>query len=141
MWQWKSGTVENPESIKLYNATGFTEIEERDAATTGIKATGVYKNGTWKVLMTRPRRTDDPQKDIEFSEGQFIPVAFAAWDGSNSEQGSRHTMTTWYWLLLKPDTGATPAISAVVIILLLLGHPILVGRNRGTGHKGSGQSA
>jgi len=120
MWQWKSGTLENPESVKLYNATGFTEIEERDAATVGIEATGVYKNGTWKVLMTRPRGADDPRNDIEFTEGQFIPVAFAAWDGSNSEQGSRHTMTTWYWLLLKPDTGATPAISAIVIILLLL---------------------
>jgi len=120
MWQWKSGTLENPASVKLYNATGFTEIEERDTATAGIEATGVYKNGTWKVLMTRPRGVDDPQKDIELSEGQFIPVAFAAWDGSNSELGSRHTLTTWYWLLLKPDTGATPAISAIVIILLLL---------------------
>jgi len=121
MWQWKGGTVENPESVKLYNATGFTEIEERDAATAGIEARGVYKNGSWKVLMTRPRAADDPAKDIEFTEGEFIPVAFAAWDGSNSEQGSRHTMTTWYWLLLKPDTGTTPVISAIVIILLLIG--------------------
>ena len=121
MWQWKGGTVENPESVKLYNATGFTEIEERDAATAGIEARGVYKNGTWKVLMTRPRAADDPKKDIEFTEGEFIPVAFAAWDGSNSEQGSRHTMTTWYWLLLKPDTGATPAIAAIIVVLLLLG--------------------
>ncbi|MCP4983565.1 MAG: hypothetical protein GY935_24070, partial [Gammaproteobacteria bacterium] len=62
----------------------------------------------------------DSEKDIEFSDGEFIPIAFAAWDGSNSEQGSRHTMTTWYWLLLKPDTGTGPAIAAVIVILLLL---------------------
>ena len=121
MCQWTVGTLEKPESINLYNATGSTEIELRDAAAASIEARGVYKNGTWKVLMTRPRAADDPAKDIEFTEGEFIPVAFAAWDGSNSEQGSRHTMTTWYWLLLKPDTGTTPAIAAIIVILLLIG--------------------
>ncbi|MCP4335638.1 MAG: hypothetical protein GY785_23560, partial [Gammaproteobacteria bacterium] len=120
MWQWKSGTTETPESVKLYNAMGFTEIEIRDAAASGIEARGIYENGTWKVLMTRPRKPADSEKDIEFSDGEFIPIAFAAWDGSNSEQGSRHTMTTWYWLLLKPDTGTGPAIAAVIVILLLL---------------------
>ncbi|MCP5024187.1 MAG: c-type cytochrome [bacterium] len=120
MWQWKSGTTETPESVKLYNAMGFTEIEIRDAAASGIEARGIYENGTWKVLMTRPRKPADSEKDIEFSDGEFIPIAFAAWDGSNSEQGSRHTMTTWYWLLLKPDTGTGPAIAAVIVVLLLL---------------------
>ncbi len=121
LWQWRSGTLDDSESVDLYNAHGFTEIEQRDAAKLGIEASGVYKNGTWKVLMTRPRVANDPQKDIEFAEGKFIPIAVAAWDGSNSESGSRHTMTTWYWLLLKPDTGATPAISALVVGLLLIG--------------------
>ncbi len=121
LWQWRGGTLDDPESVELYNARGFTEIERRDAAESGIAASGVYKNGTWKVLMTRPREANDPQKDIEFSEGVFIPIALAAWDGSNSESGSRHTMTTWYWLLLKPDTGAAPAIAALVVVLLLIG--------------------
>jgi DMSO reductase family type II enzyme heme b subunit len=135
MWQWKGGTVETPESVKLYNAMGFTDIEERDAAAAGIEAKGVYKNGTWKVLMTRSRSAADPQKDIEFSAGEYIPIAFAAWDGSNSEQGSRHTMTTWYWLLLKPDTGATPAISAIVVILLLLAIQFWWVRSAAQAHK------
>ncbi len=121
IWQWKGGTTENSESVKLYNAVGFAEIEERDAAESGITARAVYKNGTWKVLMTRPRDVSDQEKDIVFTEGKFIPVAFAAWDGSNSEFGSRHTMTTWYWLLLKPGTGSRPIFMGLVIILLLVG--------------------
>jgi len=121
MWQWLGGTVESPESVKLYNATGFTDIEQRDATQSGITAKGVYKDGTWKVLMTRLRNAADSEKDIEFVEGKYIPIALAAWDGSNSEQGSRHTMTTWYWLLLKPDTGAGPAIAALIVMLLLAG--------------------
>ena len=41
--------------------------------------------------------------DLRFTEGQFIPVSFANWDGNNAEVGSRHTLTTWYWLLLPPE--------------------------------------
>jgi hypothetical protein len=47
-------------------------------------------------------------------------VAFAAWDGSNSESGSRHTLTTWYWLLLKPAAGNTPLLTAVAAFVLIL---------------------
>ncbi len=121
MWQWKSGKVKTPESVHLYNAKGFSEIEARDVASVGVKATGKYKNGTWKVIMSRSRVVTDSQNDIELIEGKFIPIAFAAWDGSNSEKESRHTMTTWYWLLLKPDTGSTPVFSAIIVILLILG--------------------
>jgi hypothetical protein len=49
--------------------------------------------------MKRPRKSND-QGDISFDEGRFIPVSFANWDGSNGERRSRHTLTTWYWLLL-----------------------------------------
>jgi hypothetical protein len=78
-------------------------------------------NGTWRVVMRRPLRTDDPDQDIQFEEGRFTPIAFAAWDGSNSEKGSRHTMTTWYWLLLKPPRGSRPYLGAAVVIFLVVG--------------------
>jgi hypothetical protein len=71
--------------------------------------------------MYRPLTTSDPENDLQFVEGQFIPVAFAAWDGSNSEQGSKHTMTTWYWLLLKPATSSMPLILALLIAGIFAG--------------------
>ena len=119
IWHWQSGTKDVMESIDLANSRGFREIEKRDAA--GLKANASYSDGTWKVLITRPLTTSSPDKDIQFAEGRFIPVAFAAWDGSNGEKGSKHTMTTWYWLLLKPATGTKPIVAALMVMVLLAG--------------------
>ena len=44
----------------------------------------------------------------------------AAWDGSNGEMGSRHTMTSWYWLLLTPPAGPRPAVFALIVIALIV---------------------
>ncbi|MFZ2301894.1 MAG: ethylbenzene dehydrogenase-related protein [Gallionella sp.] len=122
IWHWKSGAKDAAESINILNSKGFKEIEKRDAAGVGLKSKASYSDGTWKVLITRPLTTTTPEKDIQFSEGKFIPIAFAAWDGSNNgEKGSKHTMTTWYWLLLKPATGSKPLITALIVMGLFIG--------------------
>ncbi|MGC2047323.1 MAG: ethylbenzene dehydrogenase-related protein, partial [Gallionella sp.] len=122
IWHWKSGTKGAAETINILNSKGFKEIEKRDATGAGLQAKASYSDGTWKVLMYRPLTTSAPEKDIQFSEGRFIPVAFAAWDGSNnSEKGSKHTMTTWYWLLLKPATGSKPLVTALMVMGLFVG--------------------
>ncbi len=119
IWHWKSGAADGAESVSLSSARGFGDIEERNTEDIGLSAAGVYQDGTWRVVMQRPLTTGDPAADIQFVEGRFIPIAFAAWDGSNGETGSRHTMTTWYWLLLKPPTGLRPYFAALAIILLI----------------------
>ncbi len=118
-WRWSSGGKEASQGVELMNATGPYEFAERDAAKTGLTASGSYKDGTWRVVMTRPLRTDDAEGDLQFEEGRFIPVAFANWDGSNSESETSHTLTTWYWLLLEPPTGTRPLITALIVVLLL----------------------
>jgi len=137
IWHWKSGTTNKPEGISLSNSKGFKEIEKREAGSAGIQAKSAHHQGTWRVLMRRPLVTGDKSKDIQFVEGQFIPVAFAAWDGSNSENGSRHTLTTWYWLFLKPTTGAKPFMAALLVMVLIGGGQFwwlrnASGRNRRT---------
>ncbi len=119
LWRWSSGSKEEAQSVALSNATGPYEFAERDAAKAGLTASGSYADGTWRVLMTRPLRTDDAAGDLQFEEGRYIPVAFANWDGSNSEAGSSHTVTSWYWLLLEPPTGMRPLITALIVVLLL----------------------
>ncbi|MEE9195497.1 MAG: ethylbenzene dehydrogenase-related protein [Alphaproteobacteria bacterium] len=108
-----------PGSVKLLNAKGFGDIEEREAAKAGIRASGIYGKGTWRVVMTRPLAAPERDKDIQLAEGTFIPIAFAAWDGSNGEKGTRHTLTTWYWLLLKPPVGPRPLIVAFLVAALI----------------------
>jgi len=140
IWHWKSGTTSAPETINLLNSKGFKEIEKRDAAAAGLLSKAVYNDGTWRVVISRPLTTSAADKDIQFVEGKFIPVAFAAWDGSNfSEKGSKHTMTTWYWLLLKPATGSKPLVTALIIMLLFVGGLLWWARSAGqvVGSKGS----
>ena len=117
IWYWNTGEAGASQVTKLLNGTGFANKEDRDAAKAGLITKGVYDNGTWRVVMKRPLVTGEKDKDIQFVEGKFTPIAFAAWDGTNGELGAKHTMTTWYWILLKPKTG----ISVYLIPLLIAG--------------------
>lgn len=126
IWQWKSeASSTSPQVVKLLNAKGFKNVEERDASKAGLKAAGIYNKGTWRVVMKRPLTGGDPEKDIQFSEGRFIPVAFAAWDGSNQEKGSKHEMTTWYWILMQPGTSGTVYVWPAVVGILILGFELV----------------
>ena len=129
IWHWKSGTKDTTETINIFNSNGFKAIEKRDAADIGLQAKSSYIDGTWKVLMYRPLTTSSPEKDIQLTEGRFIPVAFAAWDGSNSEGGSKHTMTTWYWLLLKPSAGFKPILTSLIVVSLVVSVLLLWARS------------
>jgi len=120
IWHWKSGSTSQPESIALANSKGFKDIEKRDAKAAGLGVKSQYHQGTWRVVIKRALTGSEADKDIQFSEGRFIPIAFAAWDGSNSEKGAKHTMTTWYWLLLKPTASSKPLIWALIVMLLII---------------------
>ncbi len=120
LWRWSSGTSEQPETASLVDASGIDNQQAR-ASSEGFTAKGVYKDGTWQVVMTRALETDATDKDLQFVEGRFVPVAFFAWDGSNSEIDTAHAMTTWYWLLLKPAPNSNPAIFAILAALFVGG--------------------
>ncbi len=137
LWRWSSGTTEEPESVAVLDAKGIGEQQARDA-TGGLTVKGSYQAGTWRVVMIRPLTTETADRDLQFEEGRFIPVSFFAWDGSNSEAGTRHAMTTWYWLLLKPSTGAKPIIAAIIVALLIGG--VLVWWGRGAAARSGGTS-
>jgi len=104
IWYWNAGRFE-PESAPktlIFDASGPSKKLVPRQGDNTLKATGFWEHGRWRVLMKRPR-TDNKSGDLSFSEGQFIPISFANWDGSNGEIGSKHTLTSWYWLLLPPE--------------------------------------
>ena len=119
LWRWSSGGVEEPESVALIDGRGVKKLKEREDGGAGLRASGTYDKGAWRVLMRRALTTADPDNDLQFMEGKFIPIAFAAWDGSNGEKGTKHTLTTWYWLLLAPSTGAWPLVVALIVAALI----------------------
>ncbi|MBF8250866.1 MAG: hypothetical protein HW382_494 [Deltaproteobacteria bacterium] len=125
IWYWNTGEAGASQVTKLLNATGFAKKDERDAAKAGLVTKGVYDKGTWRVVMKRPLVTGEKDKDIQFVEGRFTPIAFAAWDGTNGEKGSKHTMTTWYWILLKPKAGMSVYFIPLVVAGLVVGAELL----------------
>jgi len=125
IWFWQGGTAEEPQGLEIINARGIEDMEKREAEGAGFRAEGYYDRGTWRVVIKRPLLAGEEGKDIQFKEGVFIPIAFAAWDGSNGDTGSRHVMTAWQSLVL--ETGSSPGVYAwsaaaalVVLVLELL---------------------
>lgn len=138
LWQWSSGTTTMPQTVALANARGFGKLEARAAEAAGLKAKGSYRDGTWRVVMKRPLAPGDPKSDIHFVEGAFIPIAFSAWDGSNGEKDSRHTLTTWYWLLLEPPRGNRPLFAALGVFFLVIGGQVWWARNAAARRRSGG---
>ncbi|MFQ5430868.1 MAG: c-type cytochrome, partial [Nitrospinota bacterium] len=122
MLYWNSGSVEKPGTAKMFTAKGSKSMEESDVSAAGFSVSASYHDGTWRVMMKRNLTTPNKEKDTQFEVGRYIPIAFADWDGSNGERGSKHTMTTWYWLLLQPETGSkVVTYPGAAFILLVLG--------------------
>ena len=118
LWRWSSGTTTEPQSVNLLSATGLNT--ETDLAASSLIANGVYERGTWRVVFKRDLMTKS-NDNLQIAEGVFIPIAFTVWDGSNGESGTKHTLTTWYWLLLEPESTLLPLIGGLIALLLVIG--------------------
>lgn len=80
-------------------AEGFSSLttSERQSAV----GKGVHAKGEWRVVITRPFVTGDPN-DPRWAPGQNISVAFAAWDGARGEIGSRKGFSDWVIVRVAP---------------------------------------
>ncbi len=124
IWYWNAGGVEPEQEPRsaLIDAYGPDQpLAFRDGG--DLTAGGQWRHGQWKVMFKRPRNNGEAP-DVDFEEGRFIPVSFANWDGSNGEIGSKHTLTSWYWLVLPPETKQVRVIGiplAVAILFFICG--------------------
>ena len=103
IWYWNAGSVDPKRDAAgmLFEGSGPDKKLKPREGDQSLKTAGAWKDGLWRVLMTRPRVNGNG--DLLFEEGQFMPISFANWDGSNGEVGSKHTLTTWYWLVLPKE--------------------------------------
>jgi len=60
---------------------------------------GVWKDGTWRVVITRPMVSDDANAP-QLLAGDRTFAAFAVWEGGNREVGSRKAWSAWVPLTL-----------------------------------------
>jgi DMSO reductase family type II enzyme heme b subunit len=131
IWYWngpgKGDGKNRTESVRLIEASGTGTLEYRGATESGVSGmgatesgvtgTGVYKDGTWRVMMTRALDAT--------TGGGTLPVAFALWDGSNEERGSKHTMTSWSVIAFETETDIMLYILPAFLFILVLGIEIV----------------
>ena len=89
-------------SVEKLLAEGFGTIGSVGLDGQDAVGAGVWKDGGWTVVISVPR----VQEQFAFELGLTFPLAFATWDGSNSERGGEKAVSTWYFLTLEqpPET-------------------------------------
>ena len=68
---------------------------------------GVWRNGTWTVVITRPMVSDDANAPVLVAGSQTV-VSFAAWEGGNREVGARKSWAPWMALVIGSSAAPPP---------------------------------
>jgi hypothetical protein len=107
---WKAG---NP--LADLELQAKTSVEKLTAEGFGTAATakqqdgqgkGEWANGAWRTVISLPRN----QGGFTIADGQLLPLAFAAWDGSRQERNGRKAFSTWNELSIGGGGGLSPAV-------------------------------
>ncbi len=133
LWSWKAhwqegfgAVVEAPETeqgvVSELNAKGFKNVTVQPPESQNVTGKGIYQNGRWKAVLKRTLNTEDVKGDIQFEIGKLIPVAFAVWDGSNSDVSGQKSVSSWYYVSLEKPVPKT--VFVYVLIALIMGASI-----------------
>jgi hypothetical protein len=100
-----------------FTGRGSADITPADAK--GLTGTASYDQGEWSVIFKRPLQAGS---GAQFSQAQFLPIAFSVWDGFSRERGNRRGLTQWYSLYVEPEvvpSAIGPMVKTALIILVL----------------------
>ncbi|MBI3597622.1 MAG: c-type cytochrome [Nitrospirae bacterium] len=119
LWKWEAdGTV------KEYTGHGAMggdlKLEARPSQ--NVKAVfSEYKDGRWRVILTRALTTDDKENGVQFEKGKYIPTVFFVWDGNNGDHGLKTSISTWYYTILEPPVPTTAYIYPFIAVIVVFG--------------------
>ncbi len=120
LWQWRS----DGNGAERATARGMREIAPLDTGV--LVADARWEAGEWQLLLRRPLRTDDGPGVLQFEPGVSIPVAFFAWDGDHGEEGTRGSISSWFFIHLEQEVPASTYVAPLVAFLLTGGMGLLV---------------
>ena len=135
IWFWRNKDAKGVDM----NAMGFGTLKVQEHQ--DVQAKGVYANGTWKVVFTRPLATGHPEEDTQIEMGGFINIAFAVWDGKKDvsgavkEKGSQKAVSSWWNFRAEAPPNYTGYYYAAVAVGLALGFQFVLIRNLKKGHR------
>ena len=67
-----------------------------------IHTKGTYKNGQWRVVMSRSLTTQNSEEEVQFKRGRYIPMTFFIWDGDAGETETKMAFSSYVPLVLMP---------------------------------------
>lgn len=118
LWRWQS----EPERFEERIARGFQRMESI-AGESRLAGEAAFADGQWQVVFRRALNTSqdttspDPDR-IAFPLRTPVPMALFAWDGDNTETGTRGAISTWYFVYLdEPTSGAVYATPVLAFAL------------------------
>jgi DMSO reductase family type II enzyme heme b subunit len=123
-WRWSAAR-----GLARQVFSGHDRPAEHDAA--GLTADGSYRDGQYRVIFRRALAAA-ASKQLTFTPGEYVPVAFHLWDGAQGEDGLRMAISAWHYLLLEPALPlATYLWPGGVGAIVLAGELWLLRRQRG----------
>ncbi|MDH4187115.1 MAG: ethylbenzene dehydrogenase-related protein [Nitrospira sp.] len=134
IWYWKNKDAKGVDM----NAKGFGTLKVQEHQ--DVKAKGVYANGTWKVVFTRPLATEHADEDTQIATGGFINIAFAVWDGKKDasgelkEKGSQKAVSSWWYFRADAPPDYSSYYYAALAVGLALGFQFILIRKLKKGH-------
>ena len=132
IWYWQK---ERGKATDM-SAKGFKTLRAQDKQ--NVSATGAWQNGTWRVVFSRPLRTDD-EHDVQVTPGEWRNVAFAFWDGeivdgAVKERGSQKAVSSWWYFRAEPPPDNSIYGYVVLGIALAVGFEFFLVRKIRRGH-------
>ncbi|MBI5949763.1 MAG: hypothetical protein HY875_16630 [Chloroflexi bacterium] len=117
--------VANPAIGAVQNLISRTFGTLSPAATQQVLGKGVYKDGKWSVVFSRPFAGPDVDQ-ASFSSGTKTDIAFAVWNGSEGDRNGRKSVSAFVTLSISaqklPGTGGgNDAMVLTIALLSLLG--------------------
>lgn len=89
-----------PTGASSLAAAGPGSATFRHPANRNVRAQGLWQEGRWSVVLTRPLATDPAAGGVTLSAGGQVSVAFALWDGAAGDRASQKSLTIWQDLKL-----------------------------------------
>jgi len=119
-WRWSSDAP----GAERATARGMLDVVPLGAG--GLTAEAVWEEGQWQLLLRRSLESPEGTGALDFEVGRAIPVAFFAWDGDHGEDGTRGSVSSWFFVHLEEETPPSTYVTPLVAFLLTGGLGLLV---------------
>jgi DMSO reductase family type II enzyme heme b subunit len=98
-------------------AAGAGKMTPQAGEAVQAKGQAVYEAGQYRAVIRRPLKTADAQ-DFVFRPGEFFPIAFWIWDGSEGDDGPKAAISTWYYARLEPPASKRRFVLPPILALV-----------------------